>query len=52
MYCINYYVKCKTILHIFQTVIEALKYITTGVMPPGSNRGGAFVHDPKVGTST
>ena len=29
------------------TVIEALKYITTGVMPPGSNRGGAFVHDPK-----
>lgn len=29
------------------TVIEALKYITTGVMPPGATRGGAFVHDPK-----
>ncbi|XP_033743546.1 DNA repair protein RAD50-like [Pecten maximus] len=29
------------------TVIECLKYMTTGVMPPGS-KGGAFVHDPKV----
>ncbi|CAG2256237.1 RAD50 [Mytilus edulis] len=29
------------------TVIEALKYITTGVMPPGATKGGAFVHDPK-----
>ena len=30
-----------------QTIIEALKYITTGDLPPNS-KGGAFVHDPKV----
>ncbi|XP_071087725.1 DNA repair protein RAD50-like [Haliotis cracherodii] len=29
------------------TVIECLKYMTTGDMPPGS-KGGAFIHDPKV----
>lgn len=29
------------------TIIECLKYMTTGVMPPGS-KGGAFIHDPKV----
>lgn len=22
--------------------------MTTGVMPPGSIKGGAFIHDPKV----
>ncbi|XP_052793219.1 DNA repair protein RAD50-like isoform X2 [Mya arenaria] len=30
------------------TIIECLKYITTGLMPPGSSKGGAFIHDPKV----
>ncbi|CAH1777281.1 unnamed protein product [Owenia fusiformis] len=30
------------------TVIEALKYITTGEFPPGSKTNGAFVHDPKI----
>lgn len=30
-----------------QTIIECLKFMTTGEMPPGS-RGGAFIHDPKV----
>ena len=30
-----------------QTIIEALKYITTGQHPAGGN-GAAFVHDPKV----
>jgi hypothetical protein len=30
----------------FQTIIEGLKYITTGDVPPGAK--GAFVHDPKV----
>ncbi|KAJ8311256.1 hypothetical protein KUTeg_011191 [Tegillarca granosa] len=30
------------------TVIECLKYMTTGVMPPGSIKGGAFIHDPKI----
>jgi DNA repair protein RAD50 len=30
-----------------QTVIEALKYATTGVMPLNT-KGGAFVTDPKV----
>eukprot|EP00794_Sanderia_malayensis_P016217 gene16217-17850_t len=29
------------------TIIECLKYITTGMMPPGS-KNSAFVHDPKV----
>ncbi|KAL5011885.1 hypothetical protein ScPMuIL_010436 [Solemya velum] len=29
------------------TIIECLKYMTTGVLPPGS-KGGAFIHDPKV----
>ncbi|KAI9222908.1 hypothetical protein BC828DRAFT_377262 [Blastocladiella britannica] len=29
------------------TIIECLKYITTGSLPPNS-KGGAFVHDPKV----
>lgn len=31
----------------FQTIIECLKYSTSGELPPGS-KGGAFVHDPKV----
>lgn len=30
------------------TIIEALKYIATGDMPPGCGRGGSFVHDPKL----
>ncbi|KAJ1812537.1 DNA repair protein rad50, partial [Coemansia sp. RSA 2599] len=29
------------------TVIECLKYITTGELPPNS-KGGAFIHDPKL----
>lgn len=29
------------------TIIECLKYATTGDMPPGS-KTGAFVNDPKV----
>ncbi|KAI5296642.1 DNA repair protein rad50 [Ascosphaera acerosa] len=29
------------------TIIEALKYATTGELPPNS-KGGAFMHDPKV----
>jgi len=29
------------------TIIECLKYATTGDQPPGT-RGGAFVHDPKI----
>lgn len=29
------------------TIIEALKYATTGDLPPNS-KGGAFIHDPKV----
>jgi len=30
------------------TIIECLKYGTTGQAPPGSDKGKAFVHDPKV----
>jgi len=29
------------------SIIESLKFITTGDLPPGT-KGGAFVHDPKV----
>ncbi|KAI8869980.1 hypothetical protein GQ42DRAFT_21513 [Ramicandelaber brevisporus] len=29
------------------TIIECLKYATTGDMPPNS-KGGAFIHDPKI----
>ncbi len=30
-----------------QTIIECLKYATTGELPPNT-KGGAFIHDPKV----
>lgn len=36
-----------TIFLCLQTIIECLKYATSGELPPGS-KGGAFVHDPKV----
>ncbi|KAG0310120.1 DNA repair protein rad50, partial [Dissophora globulifera] len=29
------------------TVIECLKYATTGIFPPGAKTGGVFVNDPK-----
>ena len=29
------------------TIIECLKYVTTGELPPNS-KGGAFIHDPKL----
>ncbi|CAF4133345.1 unnamed protein product [Rotaria magnacalcarata] len=34
------------------TIIECLKYMSTGIMPPGAKTGGAFVHDPKVAHDT
>uniref|UniRef100_A0AAG5CVX2 Zinc-hook domain-containing protein n=1 Tax=Anopheles atroparvus TaxID=41427 RepID=A0AAG5CVX2_ANOAO len=30
------------------TIIECLKFGLTGELPPGSNRGIGFVHDPKI----
>ncbi len=30
------------------TIIETLKCATTGELPPNSNKGQSFVHDPKV----
>jgi DNA repair protein RAD50 len=30
------------------TIIECLKYATTGDLPPNSARGGAFIHDPNL----
>ncbi|XP_055616595.1 DNA repair protein RAD50 [Toxorhynchites rutilus septentrionalis] len=30
------------------TIIECLKYGLTGEFPPGTDRGKAFVHDPKI----
>lgn len=30
------------------TIIECLKYATTGALPPGASSGQSFVHDPKI----
>ncbi|KAL5113741.1 DNA repair protein rad50 [Pleosporales sp. CAS-2024a] len=30
------------------TIIECLRYATTGDLPPNSKTGGAFLHDPKL----
>ena len=30
------------------TIIECLKYLTTGALPPDSHSGQSFVHDPRV----
>jgi DNA repair protein RAD50 len=30
------------------TIIESLRYATTGELPPNSKTGGAFIHDPKL----
>jgi DNA repair protein RAD50 len=30
------------------TIIEALRYATTGELPPNSSTGGAWIHDPKL----
>ena len=30
------------------TIIECLKYVSTGDPPPGSSKGSSFVHDPKM----
>lgn len=34
------------------TIIEALKYAVTGILPPGAKVGGAFIHDPKLNGDT
>ncbi|KAF2858079.1 P-loop containing nucleoside triphosphate hydrolase protein [Piedraia hortae CBS 480.64] len=34
-------------LTLITTIIECLKYVTTGELPPNS-RSGAFIHDPKI----
>ena len=33
------------------TIIECLRYATTGEMPPNS-KGGAFIHDPSIGNGS
>lgn len=33
------------------TIIEALKYATTGEFPPGSDKGKSFIHDPNLGST-
>ena len=38
---------CDSFASCSQTIIECLKYATTGDQPPNT-KGGAFVHDPKV----
>ena len=34
------------------TTIECLKYATTGLLPPNSKSGQAFIHDPKISGQT
>jgi DNA repair protein RAD50 len=34
------------------TIIECLKYVFTGMQPPNTKVGGAFVHDPKLDSRT
>lgn len=34
------------------TIIECLKYITTGELPPGGKNGAAFINDPKIARET
>jgi DNA repair protein RAD50 len=34
------------------TIIECLKFATTGALPPGSASGQSFVHDPKLAGET
>ena len=34
------------------TIIECLKYITTGDSPPNSSNGSSFVHDPKMASES
>lgn len=36
------------ILFFIQTIIECLKYITTGALPPNSDKGKSFIMDTKV----
>jgi DNA repair protein RAD50 len=31
-----------------QTIIECLRYATTGLPPPGTDKGKSFVYDPKL----
>jgi DNA repair exonuclease SbcCD ATPase subunit len=33
---------------LFQSIIEGLKFVTTGSLPPLSDGGKSFVHDPKM----
>ncbi|XP_018314575.1 DNA repair protein RAD50 isoform X2 [Mycetomoellerius zeteki] len=33
------------------TIIEALKFATTGEFPPGSDKGKSFIHDPMLATT-
>jgi hypothetical protein len=42
--------QCGLLFMFPQTIIECLKYMTTGEMPPGGRNGAAFIHDPKVGS--
>ena len=34
------------------TIIECLKYVTTGDFPPGSDKGKSFIHNPKLAGET
>ncbi|UCK57357.1 hypothetical protein AFCA_000286 [Aspergillus flavus] len=38
---------CESHHFLYWTIIECLKYATTGDLPPNS-KGGAFIHDPKL----
>ena len=43
----KYYRQVFILIQFFKTIIECLKYATTGDQPPNT-KGGAFIHDPKI----
>ena len=34
------------------TIIESLKFVTTGSLPPNSNKGQSFINDPAMTDAT
>lgn len=38
----------KTVGALEQTIIECLRFVTCGTLPPGTSNGKAFICDPKL----
>ena len=48
--CLLQYTRIRRHYPTTQTIIECLKYMCTGTLPPGSHNGQSFVHDIDVGS--